>query len=193
MFELPEIPFFTGSLAGRVIVQAIGIVAMTLTILCYQLKKRNSILIMQYTGNALWVVHYFLLGASTGLIMNALNVIRGIIYAIDKKWAKSWIWVFIFASVSITLGIMTFQAWYSVLPMAGTVIATVALRIPDENTLRKVYICSVPPWMVYNALVLSIPGTISAVFTFVSIIVALIRYNGFKKAEKTDDKTGPSQ
>ena len=135
MITLPELEFFTNTLTGQIIAQTIGIVAMVLTILCYQLKKRSRILIMQYTGNALWVVHYFLLGSFTGLIMNALNVLRGIIYSLDKKWAKSIIWIFIFCAASITLGILTFQAWYSVLPIIGTVIATIALRIRDENTL----------------------------------------------------------
>ena len=181
MFTLPQLQFFTDTAEGRIIAQAIGIVAMILTILCYQLKKRNRILVMQYTGNALWVAHYFLLGSFTGLIMNALNVVRGIIYSIDKKWAKSNVWIVVFCAASITLGVLFFQAWFSVLPIIGTVIATIALRIPDENTLRKVYIFSVPPWIVYNLLVRSIPGVISATFTLISLIVALIRYKGFNK------------
>ena len=184
MFTLPEFPFFKDTLGGQIIAQSIGIVAMILTILCYQLKKRNHILIMQYTGNALWVVHYFLLGTFAGLIMNALNVVRGIIYSIDKKWAKNNVWIVVFCAASITLGILFFQEWYSVLPIIGTVIATIALRIPDENPLRKVYVFSVPPWIVYNSLARSVPGVISATFTLISITVALIRYKGFKKKEK---------
>lgn len=186
MIELPEFGFFTDNLWGQIIVQAIGVVAMILTIMCYQLKKRNHILLMQYSGNALWVVHYFLLGTFTGLIMNALNVVRGIIYSIDKKWAKSYIWIFIFSALSIALGVLTYEAWYSVLPIVGTVIATIALRIRDENTLRKVYIFSVPLWIVYNAIVFSIPGTVSATFTLVSIVVALIRFNGFTRKKEIE-------
>ena len=167
MLTLPQFSFFTDTIEGQIIAQSIGVVAMALTILCYQLKKRSHILVMQYTGNALWVVHYFLLGSFTGLIMNALNVVRGIIYSIDKRWAKSNVWIVVFCAASITLGILFFQAWYSVLPIIGTVIATIALRIPDENTLRKVYIFSVPPWIVYNALVRSVPGVISATFTLI--------------------------
>lgn len=176
-----DLNFFTQNTAGQIIVQAIGVVAMALTILCYQLKKRKYILLMQYSGNALWCVHYFLLGAPTALIMNALNVFRGIIYAIDKKWAKSVIWVIVFLAASVTFGILTFTAWYSVLPIIGTVIATIALRIGDENTLRKVYIFSVPPWIVYNILAHSVPGAVSSAFTLVSLIVALIRYDKPKK------------
>jgi|GEM_PF-619067 len=184
MFELPHFGFFADTLFGQIIVQAIGIVAMALTILCYQLKRRSHILLMQYTGNALWVAHYFLLGSSTGLIINALNVVRGIIYASDKKWTKSYIWTVLLCIAAVALGVLSFSAWYSVLPIVANVISNIALRIKDENTLRKVYITSVPPWIVYNGIVGSIPGVISASFTFVSIVVALIRYNGFKKRER---------
>lgn len=181
-----DLNFFKNDVAGQIIVQAIGVAAMALTILCYQLRQRKFILLMQYSGNALWCVHYFLLGATTALIMNALNVLRGIIYSIDKKWAKSNIWVVIFLIISIVLGIVTFSEWYSVLPIIGTAIATVALRINDENTLRKVYVTSVPPWIVYNVLALSIPGAISATFTLVSLVIALIRYNGIKTKNKNE-------
>lgn len=136
---------------------------------------------MQYTGNALWVIHYFLLGTFTGLIMNALNVVRGLIYASDKRWARSIVWVFVFSAASIAFGVITYEAWYSVLPVVGTVTATIALRISDENTLRKVYVFSVPPWVAYNVIVHSVPGAISSIFTLISIVVALIRYNGFTK------------
>ncbi len=176
-----DLTYFREDTIGKIIVQAIGIVAMALTILCYQLKQRKYILLMQYSGNLLWVVHYFLLGSTTAVVMNALNVFRGIIYSLDKKWAKSKIWIFVFLALSISLGIITFNEWYSILPIIGTAIATVALRINDENTLRKVYITSVPPWIVYNALANSLPGTISATFTLVSLVVALFRYKGFKK------------
>lgn len=179
-----DLSFFQNELIGQIIVQAIGVVAMALTILCYQLKQRKFILLMQYSGNALWCVHYFLLGATTALIMNALNVLRGIIYSIDKKWAKSKIWIFVFLILSTTLGIITFSEWYSVLPIIGTAIATVALRINDENTLRKVYITSVPPWIVYNVLANSIPGAISSTFTLVSLVIALIRFDGLKTKKK---------
>ncbi len=159
-----------------IIIQAIGIVAMILTIGCYQFKKRAHILLAQYIGNALWCVHYFFLGAFTALIMNALNVFRGIIYSIDKKWAKHYAWAFGFAILSTVMGILTFDKWFSILPIIGTVIATFALKISHENTLRKVYIISVPPWICYNLLANSYPGAFSSAFTLVSLVVAIFRY-----------------
>ncbi len=168
----------------EIVIQAIGVVAMILTIGCYQFKKRAHILLAQYLGNALWCIHYFFLGAYTALIMNALNVFRGIIYSLDKKWAKHYAWVFLFAILSTILGIITFDKWFSVLPIIGTVIATFALKISHENTLRKVYIISVPPWICYNLLAKSYPGAISSLFTMISLVVAIIRYRE-KKTKNT--------
>ena len=172
-----------------VIVQAIGVVAMILTIGCYQLKRRRFILTAQYSGNVLWCVHYFFLGAWPALVTNALNAVRGFIYSLDKKWAKSNIWVAVFIVLPITaqlillyLKLVDFNTWYSYLPIVATIIAAVALRIPDENKMRTTYITSVPLWIIYNALAGSIPGTLSAAFTLVSLIVALVRYR--KKRSK---------
>ena len=180
---------------GQIIIQAIGIAAMSLTILCYQLKKRNHILMMQYSGNALWCVHYFLLGTYTALALNFIAVFRGIVYSIDKKWARSNIWVVVFCSFTIAFGIITYENWYSLLPTLGTTIATVALRFKNENNIRKGYLAAQPPWLAYNILVGSIPGALTTSFTIVSVFVSLIRYKGFSRRPSTalsEEKESPA-
>ncbi len=173
---------------GFVIVQAIGVIAMTLTILCYQFKKRSHILIMQYTGNALWCAHYLLLGGYTGLALNLMAVARGIIYSLDYKWAKSFIWAGVFSAITIASCFLTYEAWYSILPTVGTVIATIGLRISDENLLRKLVLIAQPPWLAYNLIISSYPGAIATSFTIVSLVVALVRYGGFKRIKNEEMK-----
>lgn len=176
----------------NILIQAIGFVAMFLTITAYQYKKRKHILLSQYSGNALWCVHYLLLGTYTAVLLNLINVLRGIVFSINKKWAKGIIWAYIFSAICIAAGILTYQNWYSILPIAANVLSTWALEIKHENTLRKVYIFSVPPWIAYNALVGSISGCASSAVTMLSLIVAIVRYDRLEKKEKQAKMLDPS-
>ena len=72
------------------------------------------------------------------------------------------------------------------LPIAGALFQTGGLWCDDEQTIRKLGLCSAPFWLVYNFLSHAYGPAIGSVIAIISIIVALIRYR--KKNEENAEK-----
>ena len=49
----------------QITAQLVGFVAMTLCIGCFQCKSKNMLLALQLAGNAVFILHYVLIGADT--------------------------------------------------------------------------------------------------------------------------------
>ena len=70
------------------IAQGIGVIALVFSILSYQSKTRDQILLRQLLGSIVYIVHFTLLSAWTGVVMNAIVVFRNWIFR--KKDTESW-------------------------------------------------------------------------------------------------------
>ena len=58
-----------------VIAQVLGILALVAMVLSYQQKDRKVLLWFQLVSNAIYGVHYGLIGASTMVVMSVVNVV----------------------------------------------------------------------------------------------------------------------
>ena len=63
-----------------VIIQLIGGLGIIASIISFQCKKHNSILIFRTLNEGIFALQYFLLGAYTGMAMNLVRCIRNIIF-----------------------------------------------------------------------------------------------------------------
>lgn len=164
------------------IAQIIGFGGTAVTFLAYQQKKRKGILLLTVLSCTLFMIHYILLGAYTGAVMNLIGALRSVVFVNnDKKWAKSKVWLVVFIVVNVVCCIVTWDKWYSVLPLAGMILSTVSLWMKNETKIRIITFPSSPCWLVYNALCHSIAGVITECFIMSSIIIAIIRYDILKK------------
>ena len=65
--------------------QILGIVAIGLGFLSYQMKTPGQIALVQALTAFVFVIHYLMLGAITGMAMNIVCFIRGIVYYFRNK------------------------------------------------------------------------------------------------------------
>ena len=171
-----------------IIAQSIGIMAMILCIASFQGKKRNTILILQMIGMALWTLHFTLLGGYAGAAMNGLAAIRAIFYTQKgkKKWADSILLPVIFIVLFWAAGVITFltteDGLFCFVPSIAMTITSVSLFFKKEKLVRIFTFFASPVWIVYNLHAGSFPGVITESFIMVSILVALFRYRE-KKTE----------
>jgi len=56
--------------------QIIGVFAMIFNIWSYQQKQQKHIIALQLLGSALFTVHFFMLGAYMGGLLNAVGIVR---------------------------------------------------------------------------------------------------------------------
>ena len=60
----------------QIIIQAIGILGILASVIAFQKKKHNQILLFKTLNEFLFAIQYFLLGAYTGMAMNLVGCVR---------------------------------------------------------------------------------------------------------------------
>lgn len=158
--------------------QIVSIAGMGLTVLSFQLKTRKQILLFQSLGSSLWLLSYLLLGTWAGVYINAVFLVRNVIFYFrkDKKWAQSILWLPIMVVASIGAGALGYQTPWDLLPIVGAVVGTFSMYMSNENMLRLLKLGESPCWLVYNCSIPLIGGIVCELCSLTSIVVGLIRY-----------------
>ena len=166
--------------------QIIGFAAVGLYLLSYQLKKRKHIVWVTCISNALYVLQYILLGAFSGAVMDVMSTVSSFFAAkkTDKPFNRfprilAWSNMIIIAVVGLVSAYLQ-REWIELLPIAGALFQTGGLWCDNEQTIRKLGLCSAPFWLVFNYISHAYGPAIGSLIAIISIIVSLIRYR--KKA-----------
>ena len=164
---------------GWMIGQPFGAVAIVLGFITYQMRTQRSLILVQSTVIVAFCIHYFLIGAYSGMAINAVCLIRNAVYTRRlKTGARGKTVPIIFVLIQCAMCVLTWEAWYSVLVMAGIGIHTYFLSLDDPQRLKKSIFVTSPMVLAYDVLVCSIGGVI---FESVAIISSFI---GVMKSRK---------
>ena len=157
--------------------QLAGVVAVILGFVSFQMKTRRQILFAQIGAAAVFCVHYALIGAASGMVLNAVAVVRTVVYSNnDKKIFSGKYWTVIFAVIMGVLGLLSWQAWYSVFTVAGMVINTVCMSLKNPQNIRRSILVTSPLVLIYNCFVFSLGGIVYETVAIVSAAIGLIRF-----------------
>ena len=178
----------------EIIAQVIGIVAMLINILSFQQKKGNGIIAMQLFGGLLFAINFFMLGAYSGGLLNAVAVIRAILFLKKDKFKTDHLfWLPIFVAVYLMAFVATFTIFHKeftflnalleILPVIGMTASTVAFRLGEGKLIRRYSLISSVVWLIYNIVSLSIGAICCEAFSIVSIFVGMYRFDREKKQE----------
>jgi hypothetical protein len=169
-----------------IIAQAVGIVAMAFVILSFQFKSNNVCFAMNLAGGALFLVHYGMVGAWGGCLMNMVACVMSIVLLLGDKVKKIPVLI---ALLGLYVGVTVFvivKGWDShlaILACVAQLAVTIGMWTRDHVKLRVVRGGVVAPlWIIYNFLSRSIGGVICELFTISSVIVYFVRRK-FKKGK----------
>lgn len=167
----------------EIIGQGFGIVAFIIAFFAYQADTSKKLLFIQTVAVVCFCIHYAMIGAATAFVLNAVGVIRNLIfYFNDKKIFSSKLWPYFLAFIMLILGVMTYQGWYSVLFIIGLSVNTVCMSLPTSQGIRKSLLFTCPPVLVYNIIVVSVGGIINEILSIISATVGIIRYRKENRA-----------
>ena len=168
----------------EIIANIIGVIAILLGFLSYQIKDRKGVLALQSLTTITFIVHYFLLGEMSGMVMNAVGIVRNVFYFNKEKRFFSWKWwPCVFALISCIGGIIAWDAWYSVFVVVGITINTVCMSLSAQN-IRKSILVTSPMVLIYNIFAKSISGAVYETVAIVSSAIGIIRFTRQKKEEE---------
>ena len=84
----------------EIIGQALGIIAVILGFVSYQMKTPRGILIFQLTTASIFAVHYLLIGAYTAMALNLLCAISCLFYYFIYCFIYLFVYLYCIESVS---------------------------------------------------------------------------------------------
>ena len=160
-----------------IIAQIFGVIAVILGFLSYQMRTRRQILFALSATVIALTLHYLFLGAYTGMAMNAVSLIRNIAYDYrDRKEIKSPLIPIVFTAIQVVMGILTWQAWYSILVLIGIAINTYCVGLCNSQNLRKSILVTSPLVLIYNIFTMALSGIVFEVVGIVSAVIGIIRH-----------------
>lgn len=166
-----------------VIAQIVGIAAVALYLLSFQLKKRWQIISTTGFSYVFFVSQYLMLGAYAGAVMDALSAGSSLLASQkNKPWLRPYAKlaaVGVGALLVIVGGVIAFlrKDPIELLPIFGALLQTVGLWFNREQTIRKFGLVGAPFWLVYNLLAQAYGAAVGTLCVMASIIIALVRYH----------------
>lgn len=162
----------------------VGILAVALYLLCFQLKDAKKILGCRLISSALFVAQYLLLFAFVGAAMDTTTFINSFFsYKKDSAFVSKYKIPIIIASFTavVTVGLLLYVNIFSLLAIIGALFENVAGWMKKEKMIRIVTLCSAPFWFSYNMIAGAYGSAFGAVLSVISIVSALIRYSKIEK------------
>ena len=162
----------------NILAQLVGVVGIAFSLLSFQFSKRKYIMLFQMLASLSFSTQLFMVGAVTGGCLDLISFVRTLIFANNSKgWAKSKWWLYGFLAVMLATGALTWENGWSILPILGSMLSTVAFWMTKEKHIRLVSLTVGPCWMVYNIVKGAYSGALNEVFAMASIVIGLLRHD----------------
>lgn len=161
------------------ITNLVGVTASIITITSFQRKTTRSIFFTQIFSTFLWVIHFFLLGALSGALMNAGNMTKAISFVYLKEKYKT-SFVIIFSPILwITFFYFIYETPSDCLPLISGTLGTFMIFFRDNRyIIARASLLGACCWIAYALIQGSIPALITDTVIIISIIIGMIRHEG---------------
>ena len=171
----------------KIAAQIVGLLGIVCSLLSFQQKERKKVMLFQMTASALFCIQLFMVGAVTGGFIDSISFLRTVVFSQnDKKWASSPAWLGIFIVAMVGTGILTWQNAWSILPILGAVLSTIALWMKKASHIRGISLLVGPCWLVYSLVHGAYTGALNEVLAMTSIIIGIFRHD-LKRKTKTEN------
>lgn len=152
------------------IIQAIGIVAWAVLLLSYYREDTNKILFFQAVATFLYCIHYYLLGAYSGLFICVFEVVRDLLY-----YKTDWDDQIFYGSIPVYIisGIFSVASFLDILPIFSSLLDGYTLT-KKKKVVVVGAIISYTLWVIYDISVMSISCAITDGLVVVSNVCNLI-------------------
>ena len=165
-----------------IFIQILGFIAWILLVLSYYRKNTNKILVFQIISTVLFCVHYFLLGAYSGLLICVFEVIRDYLYFRSDKDNYIFIGSVI---VYIISSIITFTSILDLFPYLASMIDGFFLTQKKKIVVFGAIVTYVL-WFIYDMYAKSYSGAITdAILIMSNLSILLFNFNPFDRNDPT--------
>lgn len=163
-------------------VNLFGILGILTTVIIYQQKENQRMLVWKLISDLFWVLHYLALGANSVAVVTIVAIMRSIVLLCRRyRWAQSRAWLAVFMVSSFVLSVLAYKDWTSLLPMIGSQACIIAYWIGKPKVTRIISIPSALMFLVNVTLNGSLWGMLCESFLLASAIIGFIRHDVARK------------
>lgn len=160
----------------KIIADILGICGICVSVILYQQKKRESLLMYKLLLDLIWLLHYCLIGAYSGAAVAAIAAFREIVFVKrDPKKQGSIIWLPIFISVAVISTVLTWRNAFSLFTLLASCIAVVSFFIAKPRLSRILAIPVCACMLTYDVACRSVAGIVNESFAIASSVIGMIR------------------
>lgn len=156
---------------NNIIIQIIGIIAWILLFISYKTKNTKMLISIQVCSSALYVLHYYLLGAYTGIFVCSLSFIYGLLLSFVKQ--KKIIYLMLIPILTSGLYFFYTENIFSIVPIFASFIDNYALT-RSKRFILQMSIISYTLWVIYDIFVKSYSCMITDSLLLISNLSLLI-------------------
>lgn len=156
-----------------------GFVALVFTVIGFLSKKRQDMILFQSIGYFIFAIHFYLMGAYSGSVMNTVSVIRNIIFKRKNKnrWARHKEWLYFFILLILFLCYFFWQGPISFFPAFGLVMGTIGIWQSEEKKIRIYMLVAVLSWTLYSVIIMSYFAIINQIILLVSLTYSIYKFD----------------
>ena len=165
--------------------QILGFVGLGLILLSFQFPRQKTVIRVQLYSSLVFAVHYLLLGAVTGALLNLIGICRAFVFSSrEHGWAQKKWWLPLFCISYCIVYVLMFTLWgmeasprnllLELLPVIGSLATTIGFHL-DNVTMRKLALVNGGTWVIYALLCGSIGGALTEAVGIVSVLIGLRR------------------
>jgi hypothetical protein len=160
---------------NQIFIQFLGFVGLATGLVSFQVNKRKKILSLIIWSSLFWSIHFYLLGAYTGSLLNFIGAVRTFAFSKYRNYSRSILilWGFIAAFGVATA--LTWQGPISLLPAFGVIIGAFTYWQKSPKSIRLLALLSPPAWFIYNTISHSYAGMLTEVLIFIATLIGIYR------------------
>lgn len=160
----------------KIAAQFFGLGAMISLFLIYQQRTRKGILRAKLSADIFWVLHYFCLGGTAGMIPNGVGILRELVFLNRGKSSSAGKgWLLLFVVLNWILGIRNFHTGLDLLPIAASTCVSISLWIDRPKLTKLISLPVSVAFIIYDASIGSYFGIGNECIAIGSIILFFIK------------------
>ncbi len=165
-----------------IIIQLLDIIAWALLIFSYYRENRKEIIFYQIIATILYSLHYYFLGAYSGLYICIFEIVRDYMYFITDDDKDKYIFVCSLPVYIVLVGYM-YKNIYDLFPIISCMLAGWSLT-KKRNVIIFCAVIEYILWVIYDITVSSYTGALTDGLVALANIILLFKKDFFKDDEK---------
>lgn len=162
-----------------VIGNIISLLASALMTYSGYIKSKGKFLIVQIVQMSLSALSNFILGGTTGTIINLVNIIRNVL-CYKNKLNKYSIILILTLSISLSLYFNNLS-FIGLLPLLSTILYTTLMNIKDIKKFKYLTITTMLLWLIYDICIMNYVSALFDLLTIGSNSIAIYQLKNIAK------------